>query len=149
MSPMPLEIYLPLNSDEAMLPHGGVKQSGWVRPNHFLPKIITHTLTLHPGPFQRTMGSGGVPQNQDCHVRGMIWSRSRSTYLYSMCKSVTKLQRLKKSSFSKSCIYTPVFSCAFIIMRFIVVVGCRQIYEGGRTSKVSAILGSQSSLSLP
>jgi hypothetical protein len=59
-------------SDEAMLPHGGVKQSGWVRSD--LPTLEPRTkkLTLLLGPLQRTMGSGGIPQDQDRHLRRMM-----------------------------------------------------------------------------
>lgn len=56
-----------------MLPHGGVKQSGWVR---FEPSQQHSTnarkLTLLTGPLQRTMGSGGIPQDQDRHLRRVM-----------------------------------------------------------------------------
>jgi len=55
-----------------MLPHGGVKQSGWVRFEMLQHLIKTDELTMLTGPLQRTMGTGGVPENQDRHLRRMI-----------------------------------------------------------------------------
>lgn len=58
--------------DEAMLPHGGVKSSGWVSYQQSLvPHCPETSLTQATGPLQCCLGSGRVLEAQDYHVRGV------------------------------------------------------------------------------
>ena len=58
------------NSDESMLPHGGVKKSGWVR-DPFSNSTLSYSLTADLGPIQRSMGDGGILEAQDCYLHGV------------------------------------------------------------------------------
>lgn len=77
--------------DEALLPHGGVKKSGWVSAvSTFLVvacgEYRSRSANPLAGPLQRAMGSGGVPQAQDRHVHGVTPS-PLSTHPHSLTAS--------------------------------------------------------------
>jgi hypothetical protein len=55
-----------------MLPHGGVKQSGWVRLDCSTTDIRRRILTIFTGSLQRTLGSGRIPEDQNRYLRGII-----------------------------------------------------------------------------
>jgi hypothetical protein len=131
-----------------MLPHGGVKHSGWVRPNYIHIDLATRVLTSYLGSLQRTMGSRGVLEDQDRHVRGVTELLVQPPKTNNTWKLVTSAI-LQFNISSKSCTYIPTFSFAIIIYKTRCLDTVSVIYDGGRTSKVSAILGSQSSLSFP
>ena len=58
--------------DEAMLPHGGVKKSGWVSWCCWDQcSCSERSADFDPGSFQCPMGPGRIPQAQDGYVHGI------------------------------------------------------------------------------
>jgi len=58
--------------DEALLPHGGVKKSGWVRIAPFSTQL--RRTDMKPGSFQCSMGRGRVLEAEDHNIYGVTTS---------------------------------------------------------------------------
>jgi hypothetical protein len=164
-------------SDEAMLPHGGVKQSGWVRcdptsHNQLEPRSYTNlalrAASTDNGAWRNSSRSRpSLTKNNDFMYVAAYQIQPQHS------QSFTLRDRIEFSIQSLHLSHS--WLVTFIPLPFIQPVVVRQkhhtpvvssnlgrqetyqvgihrrsiIYEGGRTSKVSAILGSQLSLSLP